>query len=182
MATAKRWTTNHDARASLLHFCLSPCRRRRRILRFLVSPTMFGKQAQEGLVTYLQRQYLIGPASQRSPTLLACEEALRGALAAGREKEEELAFTSLEFEFRLQFACGSFSTELSDFRQSVRSGNIANVNKHCKTRALGNDVVTYAISADQHSVSTFSMQMFKSQRRSCELSFLFPPRRQSPPE
>ena len=58
---------------------------------------------------------------------------------------------------------------------------IANVNKHCKTRALGNDVVTYAISADQHSVSTFSMQMFKSQRRSCELSFLFPPRRQSPP-
>ena len=31
--------------------------------------------------------------------------------------------TSLEFEFRLQFPCGSPSTELSDFRQSARSGN-----------------------------------------------------------
>ena len=30
---------------------------------------------------------------------LACEQALRGALAAGREKEGELATTSLEFEF-----------------------------------------------------------------------------------
>ena len=37
---------------------------------------------------------------------LACEKALRGALAAGREKEGELATTSLEFEFRLQFPCG----------------------------------------------------------------------------
>ena len=32
---------------------------------------------------------------------LACEQALRGAMAAGREKERELAFTaSLEFEYR----------------------------------------------------------------------------------
>ena len=30
---------------------------------------------------------------------LACEQALRGALAAGREKEGELATTSLEFEY-----------------------------------------------------------------------------------
>ena len=30
--------------------------------------------------------------------------------------------TSLEFEFHLQFPCGSPSTELSDFRQSARSG------------------------------------------------------------
>ena len=29
---------------------------------------------------------------------LACEQALKGALAAGREKEGELATTSLEFE------------------------------------------------------------------------------------
>ena len=47
---------------------------------------------------------------------LACEQALRGALAAGREKEGELAITSLEFEFHLKFPCGSPSTELSDFR------------------------------------------------------------------
>ena len=51
---------------------------------------------------------------------------------------------------------------------------ITNVNKHCKTRGLGNDVIVYVISADQHFVSTFSMQIFKFQRRSCELSFLFP--------
>ena len=56
-------------------------------------------------------------------TQVACEPALRGALAAGREKKGELATTSLEFQFRLQFPCGSPSTELSDFRQSARSGN-----------------------------------------------------------
>ena len=54
---------------------------------------------------------------------LACEQASRGALAAGREKEGELATTSLEFKFYLQFPCGLPSTKLSDFRQSVRSGN-----------------------------------------------------------
>ena len=30
---------------------------------------------------------------------LACEQALRGALAEGREKEKELATTSLKFEY-----------------------------------------------------------------------------------
>ena len=58
----------------------------------------------------------------------------------------------------------------------------ANVNKHWKTRAKGNDVITNAISANQHFASTFSMQIFKFQRRSCKLSFLFAPRRQSAPE
>ena len=50
---------------------------------------------------------------------LACEQALPGALAAEREKERELATTSLEF----QDPCGSASTVLSDFRQSALSGN-----------------------------------------------------------
>ena len=79
---------------------------------------------------------------------LACEQALRSALAAGREKEVELTTASLKFEFHLQFHCGSPSTELSDFCQSAFA-------------------------------STFSMQIFKFQRRTCKLSFLFPPRRQS---
>ena len=43
---------------------------------------------------------------------VACEQALRGALAAGREKEGEVATTFLEFEFHLQLRCGSPSTEL----------------------------------------------------------------------
>ena len=55
--------------------------------------------------------------------VLPCEQALRGALAAGREKEGELANTSLEVEFHPQCLCGSPSTELSNFRQSARSGN-----------------------------------------------------------
>ena len=46
-----------------------------------------------------------------------------GALAAEREKEEELATESLEFEFHLQLPCGSPSTELPDFRQSARRVN-----------------------------------------------------------
>ena len=43
-----------------------------------------------------------------------------------REKEGELATTSLEFEFHLQFPCGSPSTELSNSCQSVQSGKGAN--------------------------------------------------------
>ena len=80
---------------------------------------------------------------------------------------------SLEFEFRLQFPCGSLSTELSDFHQSVRSGNGREC-EHVKARAKGKDVITNAISANQHLASSFSMQIFKFQRLSCKLSFLFP--------
>ena len=61
--------------------------------------------------------------------LLASKQALPGALAAGQENEGELAIKSLEFEFHLQFPF-SPSTELSNFRQSARSGRSANVNKH----------------------------------------------------
>ena len=89
---------------------------------------------------------------------LACEEALRGALAAGGKRNE-----SLEFELHLQFPCGSPSTELSDFRQSVRSGKEREiVNNNWKTRANGNDVITNVVSAGQHFAST---QIFNFQRR-----------------
>ena len=54
---------------------------------------------------------------------MACEQALRGALAAGREKEGELATTSLEFDLHLQFLCGSPLTDPSDFRKSAGSWN-----------------------------------------------------------
>ena len=45
---------------------------------------------------------------------IACEQALRGALAARREKEGELATTSLKFKFHLQFPCGSPPPELPE--------------------------------------------------------------------
>ena len=109
---------------------------------------------------------------------VACEQALRGTLAAGREKEGNLATTSLE----LQFPCGSPSTELLDFRQSAKSGNDRKSKQTLKNTCQGNDVITDVISANQHFVSTFSTQTFKFQRRSCKLSFFFPPRHQSSPE
>ena len=43
---------------------------------------------------------------------LACEQAFPGTLVAGQEREGELATTSLEFEFHLQFPCGSLPSEL----------------------------------------------------------------------
>ena len=55
----------------------------------------------------------------------------------------------------------------------------ANVNKHWKTRAKGDDVITNVISANHYFASTFSMQIFKFQRRSSKLSFLFLPHHQS---
>ena len=95
---------------------------------------------------------------------LVCEQALWGALATGREKEGDLATTSLEFEFHLQIPSGSSSTS-------------ASVNKHWKTRAKSNYVIINVISANQHFASTFSMQLFKFHRRSCMLFFRFPLRR-----
>ena len=90
---------------------------------------------------------------------LTCEEALQGVWERGWEKEGELATTSVEFEFHLQFPCGSPSTELSDFPQSALSGNERECKQTKKTRAKGNDVISYVISANEHFASTFSMQI-----------------------
>ena len=77
---------------------------------------------------------------------------LRAIWWGGREKEAELATTSLEFEFRLQFNCGSPSTKLSDFCQSARSGNERECKqtfkKHLKARATGDDVIANVISVN----------------------------------
>ena len=111
------------------------------------------------------------------------EQALRDALVARREKEVELATTSLEFESHLQFPYSSQSTELSDFRQSARSGN-----KRGSKQTLNNTsqglimTLLMSISANQHFALPFSMQIFKFQSGSCKLSFLFPPHHQSTQE
>ena len=50
----------------------------------------------------------------------------------------------------------------------------ANVNKHWKKKgAKGSDVFSSVIYTNQHFASTFLMQIFKFQRHSCKLSFLF---------
>ena len=60
---------------------------------------------------------------------LASEQAVRGggAPAAGQEEKGERATTSLEFEFHLQFPCGSLSTELSDSANQREAETSANV-------------------------------------------------------
>ena len=89
--------------------------------------------------------------------------------------EGELASTALEFEFHLQFP-------YSPVAPSRLSCQISANKRECKqtekTRAKGNDVITNVISANQHFALTFSMQIFRFQRGSSKLSFLFPPRRQ----
>ena len=73
------------------------------------------------MVIYNKRQYI----------LIACEQALPGALAAGREKEGELAPTSLEFEFHLQFPYGfpqlvcQISTNQRECKQTLKTRVIA---------------------------------------------------------
>ena len=83
---------------------------------------------------------------------LACEQALPGALAAEREKERELATTSLEF----QVPCGSASTVLSDFRQSARMKT--SIKKHVSRVMTSLRMSSLPIS---NSHRHFSMQKFK---------------------
>ena len=99
---------------------------------------------------------------------LACEQALWGAL---------------EFEFHLLFSCGSASTELSDFCQSAQRRNEREckqtLKNMCQARVM--IIVSNVISVNQHFAPTFSMQIFKFQRHSCKLYFLFSPCHQIAP-
>ena len=108
---------------------------------------------------------------------------LSGALwrRGGKRKESlQLRLWDLNSTSNCPVAPGRLSSEISGKQREAESS--ANLNKHCKTSAKGNDVSTNVISANQHFASTFSNQIFKFQRRSCKLSFLFPPRRQSASE
>ena len=109
---------------------------------------------------------------------LACELTLRDALTAGGKRKENLQLHVSGIWIPNPIPLWLPSTEQSDFRQSARRTR-SDVNKHWKTRAKGNDVITSVISANQHFASTFPMQILKFQRRSCKLSFLFPRRRQN---
>ena len=104
----------------------------------------------------------------------ACKQALQGTLAVEQEKEGELATTSLEFEFHFQFPYDSPTAELSHFRQTAQSGNNCKCIQTLKANAKGNNVITNVISANQHFASTFLMQIFKFQRRSCKLLLPLP--------
>ena len=98
----------------------------------------------------------------------ACEQALWGALAVGRKRKEELPTTNLEFEFHIQFSCGSprrLSCQISANQRKAEKRSNVHVPR-------GNDVNTNVISANQHFASTFSMQIFKFQRRVASSPFI----------
>ena len=77
--------------------------------------------------------------------------------------EEELATTSLELILNSTsnspVVLRRLSCQISDNQHEVET-----------TRSKGNDVITNVTSANQHFALTFSMQIFKFQRRSCKLS------------
>ena len=92
----------------------------------------------------------------------------------GKRKESlQLRLWDLNSTCNSPVAPGRLSSQISGNQREAKTS--ANATKHWKTRAKGNGVITNVISANQHFASTFSMQIFKFQRRSCKLSFLFPP-------
>ena len=96
----------------------------------------------------------------------------------GKGKESlQLHLWSLKFTSNSPGALRQLNFQiLADQREAETS---ANVKKHWRTCAKGNDAITYVISTNQHFILTFSKQIFKFQRCSCKLSFLFPPHCQS---
>ena len=116
------------------------------------------------------------------PDWLACEQALRGALAVGREKEGEVATTSLEFEYLHQKSRCQMLIDGKDISNDVI---ILGTCFQC--------LFTFAlVSASRWLAVIWQFSRwgatgelggeFKFQGRGYKLSFLFPPRRQSAPE
>ena len=108
--------------------------------------------------------------------LVACEQTLRGALAAGREKERELA----TLQVRLRNLNSTSNSPVAPRRLSCHiSANpreaetSANVNKGWKTCAKSNDVITNVISANQHFASTFRCR-YSNSREAVQALLPFP--------
>ena len=96
----------------------------------------------------------------------------------GKGKESlQLHLWNLKFTSNSPVALRQRSFQISANQHEAKTN--ANVNKHWKTCAKGNGAITYVISTNQHFILTFSKQIFKFQRCSCKLSFLFPPHCQS---
>ena len=110
---------------------------------------------------------------------VACEQALRGALAAGRDKEGELATTSLEFDYLHRKSRCEMLIGGDDIRNEALP--LARVFQCLFPLALIGGNLTAQSTGSRRATGELEVE-FKFQRRSCKLSFLFPPRRQSAPE
>jgi len=110
---------------------------------------------------------------------LVCEQALRGALAAVRETERELATASLKFEYLHGKSRCTMLIGGNNISYDVITPWHVFFNVCLRSRS-------FPLLADwRKSDSSVDMEQqgywrwIKFQRRSCKLSFLFPPRRQS---
>ena len=108
----------------------------------------------------------------------------RGTLAVEKEKEGELATTSLEFEFHFQLyspmALRQLSS-LSDFRQTAQSGNNCKCIQTLKASAKGIVITSLLMSSLLISIShrLFRSRYSNSRDVVGSCSFLYPPHRQS---
>ena len=108
---------------------------------------------------------------------LACEQALRRAASAGREKEEELATTSLEFEYLHRKSRCEMQIGGHDIRSDVTSVFHVFLNVSLHSRWLAEICQLSRLGATGELEAAFNFQ-----RRSCKLSFIFPSRRRNAPE
>ena len=109
---------------------------------------------------------------------VTCEQALRGALPSGREKEGDLATTSLEFEYPHQ---------KSRCKMRIGGDDISN-----DVITLGTCFSTFVyicarsrfalIGGNLTAQSTGSHREIGGRIQICKLSFLYPSRRQRAPE
>ena len=103
----------------------------------------------------------------------------RSGGGAGKSKESsQLSLWNLNSTSNFPVTPRRLSCQISANKREAETS--ANVHKHSKTSAKGNDVITNVISANQHFASNFSMQIFKFQRRSCKLFFLYRPAARAP--
>ena len=86
-----------------------------------------------------------------------CKQALRGALGAGREKKGaclQLRLWNLNSNSNSPVAPRWLSCQIFANQREAETNAI--VNKHGKTRAKGNGIITNVIYANQHFASTYS--------------------------
>ena len=115
-------------------------------------------------------------------TLSPASELSGGLWGWGGKKKEslQLRLWNLNSTSNSPVAPRRLSCQISTYQSKAKTS--ANVNKHWKTRTKGNDVITNITSANRHFASSFSMQIFKFQRRSCRFSFFSRPAAIAPPE
>ena len=113
---------------------------------------------------------------------VAWEQALRGALAAGREKEEELATTSLEFQYLHQKSRSEMLIGVGDISNDlITPRHVFSMFVYNRAPFRFVWLAEFWQLTRREATGELGVE-FKFQRRSCKLSFLFLPRRQSAPE